>query len=69
MSPFGITLLMLAGFAAFGALAWRKLSIVAALAADNRFDDPATRLGRVMRLGFGQSRLLSGDFRSGLMHA
>jgi Fe-S oxidoreductase len=69
MSPLGITLLMLAGFAAFGALAWRKLSIVAALAADNRFDDPATRLGRVMRLGFGQSRLLSGDFKSGLMHA
>jgi Fe-S oxidoreductase len=69
MSPLGITLLMLAGLAAFGALAWRKLSIVAALAADNRFDDPATRLGRVMRLGFGQSRLLSGDFRPGLMHA
>ncbi len=69
MSPLGITLLMLAGFAAFGALAWRKLSIVAALAADNRLDDPATRLGRVMRLGFGQSRLLTGDFRSGLMHA
>jgi len=69
MSPLGITLLMLAGFAAFGALAWRKLSIVAALSPDDRFDDPAQRLGRVLCLGFGQSRMLSGDFRPGLMHA
>jgi Fe-S oxidoreductase len=69
MGPLGITLLMLAGFAAFGALAWRKLSIVAALAPDPRFDDPLKRLGRVMCLGFGQSRMLSGDFRPGLMHA
>ena len=69
MSPLGITLLMLVGFAAFGWLAWRKLSIVAALAPENRLDDPARRLTRLLRVGFGQSRLLSGDFRPGLMHA
>ena len=69
MSPLGITLLMLAGFAAFGWLAWRKLAIVAALAPENRLDDPARRLTRLLRVGFGQSRLLSGDFRPGLMHA
>jgi len=68
MSPLGITLLMLVGFAVFGALAWRKLAIVAALGPDHRFDNPAQRLGRVMCLGFGQSRMLSGDFRPGLMH-
>ena len=32
MNPLGITLLMLAGFAAFAWLAWRKLAIVVALA-------------------------------------
>jgi Fe-S oxidoreductase len=69
MSPLGITLLMLAGFAAFGWLAWRKLAIVAALAPEGRLDDPPRRIARLLRVGFGQSRLLSGDFRPGLMHA
>jgi Fe-S oxidoreductase len=69
MSPLGITLLMLAGFAAFGWLAWRKLAIVAALAPEDRLDDPPRRIARLLRVGFGQSRLLSGDFRPGLMHA
>jgi Fe-S oxidoreductase len=69
MSPPGITLLMLAGFAVFAALAWRKLSIVAALSPENRLDDPGLRLGRLLRIGFGQSQLLAGDLRSGLMHA
>ena len=69
MSPLGITLLMLAGFAAFAWLAWRKLAIVAALAPEKRLDDPARRVARLLRIGFGQSRLLSGDFRPGLMHA
>ena len=69
MSPLGITLLMLAGFAAFGWLAWRKLAIVAALAPEDRLDDPPRRFARLLRVGFGQSRLLSGDFRPGLMHA
>ena len=36
MSPLGISLLMLLGFAGFGWLAWRKLGIVAALAPDAR---------------------------------
>ncbi len=69
MSPVAITLLMAAGFAAFGALAWRKLAIVAALAPENRLDHPGRRLMRLLQMGFGQSRLLSGEWRSGLMHA
>ena len=69
MSPLGITLLMLVGFAAFAWLAWRKLSIVVALAPDNRFDEPGRRVSRLVQIGFGQSRLLTGDFRPGLMHA
>lgn len=69
MSPLLITLLMLLGGAVFTALAWRKLSIVAALAPEARLDQPSARLARLLRFGFGQSRLLSGDFRPGLMHA
>jgi Fe-S oxidoreductase len=69
MSPVVISLLMAAGFAAFGWLAWRKLAIVAALAPEDRFDAPAARTRRLLTMGFGQSRLLSGDFRPGVMHA
>jgi Fe-S oxidoreductase len=69
MSPLGITLLLLVGFTAFALLAWRKLSIVIALQPDNRFDDPRSRVARLLSLGFGQSRLLSGDLLPGLMHA
>ena len=68
MSPVGISLLMLAGFAAFGLMAWRKLAIVAALAPENRLDHVDQRIARLVKMGFGQSRLLSGDFRPGLMH-
>jgi Fe-S oxidoreductase len=69
MSPLAITLLALLGTTIFAVLAWRKLAIVTALAPDNRFDDPGGRLARLLRVGFGQSRLLAGDFRPGLMHA
>ena len=62
MSPVAITLLMLAGFVVFAALAWRKLAIVAALAPDDRFNDVGARVRRLIAMGFGQSRLLSGDF-------
>jgi len=69
VSPLGISLLLVAGFAIFAALAWRKLAIVIALAPDDRSDAPKKRLARLFALGFGQSRLLSGDRRPGLMHA
>jgi Fe-S oxidoreductase len=69
MSPILITLLMLTGFAIFAAIAWRKLAIVAALAPENRLDDPGRRLLRLATMGFGQSRLIAGDWRPGVMHA
>ena len=69
MSPLFISLLMVAGFAVFGVMAWRKLAIVAALAPDNRFDRLGERTLRLLKMGIGQSRLLTGDFRPGLMHA
>ncbi|MGZ8255642.1 MAG: (Fe-S)-binding protein, partial [Burkholderiaceae bacterium] len=69
MSPVFISLLMAVGFAAFGLMAWRKLAIVAALAPEDRFDRLGERTMRLLKMGFGQSRLLTGDFRPGLMHA
>ncbi|HEY5808960.1 MAG TPA: (Fe-S)-binding protein [Povalibacter sp.] len=69
MSPIGITVLLLAAFSAFVALTARKLRIVAALAAENRFDQPLARLGSVLRNGLMQSRMVKREWRPGLMHA
>ena len=69
MSPVGITLLMAVALAGFAALAWRKLGIVAALVPENRFDDPASRLGAVLTNGFLQMRMIARDWKPGLMHA
>jgi Fe-S oxidoreductase len=69
MSPAGITLLMLAAFAGFGWLAWRKLAIVAALQPEVRWDHPAARLKAVLVNGFLQQRMIARDWKPGLMHA
>ncbi len=69
MSPAGITLLMLIAFAGFTALAWRKLSLVAALAPEDRFDRPLARLQAVLVNGFLQRRMIARDWKPGLMHA
>ena len=69
MGAIGITLLMLLGIAGFGALAWRKLAIVRALAPVDRFDDPPARLGSVLHNGLLQQRMLAREWKPGLMHA
>lgn len=68
MGPRAITLVMLAGFAGFFWLAWRKLAIVAALQPEVRWDRPSERLGRVLRLGLLQSRMIAGECKPGIMH-
>ena len=69
MSPLGISLLMLAAFAGFGYLAWRKLSIVARLQPEVRWDHPGARLMAVLGNGFLQERMIQRDWKPGLMHA
>ncbi|HSN46763.1 MAG TPA: (Fe-S)-binding protein [Casimicrobiaceae bacterium] len=69
MSPLGITLLLAAAFAAFAALSWRKLSIVAALQPDDRFGSPAARWRTVVENGLLQKRMIARDRRPGIMHA
>ena len=69
MSPLGITLLMLAGFAGFAWLSWRKLAIVVRLQPELRWDHPAARLKAVLVNGFLQQRMIARDWKPGLMHA
>ena len=69
MNAAGITLALVIAFAAFAALAWRKLSIVVALAPEPRFDAPLSRLAHVGRNGFLQSRMIHGDRVPGFAHA
>src|SRR5512143_2462410 len=69
MSPVGISLLMAVAFAGFAALAWRKLSIVATLGHEVRWDRPAARLRRVIENGLLQSRMIRGEPKPGVMHA
>jgi Fe-S oxidoreductase len=69
MGPGAISLLMLAGFAGFGWLVWRKLQVLQALAAAPRFDHPLARLASVLGNGLLQRRMLAREWRPGLMHA
>jgi Fe-S oxidoreductase len=69
MSPVGITLMLSVALAGFAALCWRKLSIVAALGPDPRWDAPLARLRTVWENGFLQRRMIARDRRPGVMHA
>jgi Fe-S oxidoreductase len=69
MNPIGITLLTVAAFAGFLYFAWRKLAIVLALKPEVRWDDPLSRIGRLVKNGFLQSRMIRGERKPGIMHA
>jgi Fe-S oxidoreductase len=69
MNPLAISLMLLLALSGFVWLAWRKLSLVAALAPAQRFDHPGARLRSVLVNGFLQQRMLHGEWRAGLMHA
>jgi Fe-S oxidoreductase len=69
MSPVAISLLMLAAFAGFGYLTARKLTIVASLQPEVRWDHPGRRLMAVLTNGFLQNRMIRRDWKPGLMHA
>jgi Fe-S oxidoreductase len=68
MGPAAVTLLVVAALAAFGGLAWRKLSIVARLQPAVRWDHPGARLRKLLRLGLMQSRMITMEPAAGLMH-
>ena len=69
MGPWAITALMITGFGGFAALAWRKIAIFRALQPEVRWDRPGERLARLATMGFGQSRMVAGEWKPGVMHA
>jgi len=69
VNPLAITLLLGAAFAAFCALAWRKLAIVVHLAPEPRWDHPRARLATVLLNGFMQRRMVAREKKPGIMHA
>ena len=69
MNPIAVTLLLAIAIALFGALAWRKLAIVAKLAPEARWDHPLTRLRAVLVNGLLQSRMVRREWKPGVMHA
>jgi Fe-S oxidoreductase len=69
MGPIAITLIVAVALTAFTYLAWRKLSIVTQLQPEVRWDRPIARLGKLVRLGLLQSRMIGMEPIAGLMHA
>ena len=69
MSPIGISVLLLAAFCAFTYFTWRKLTVVAALAPEVRWDHPWARVRSVIRNGVLQRRMVLRDWKPGVMHA
>ncbi|MGI9246669.1 MAG: (Fe-S)-binding protein, partial [Steroidobacteraceae bacterium] len=69
MGPIAISTLLVLSLLAFLALSYRKLSIVAALQPEVRWDHPLRRLGTVLRNGLLQRRMIAREWRPGLMHA
>lgn len=69
MGPVVISALLLAAFAGFAWLTWRKLQIVLALQPEVRWDHPVQRLKSVLANGLLQRRMLQREWRPGLMHA
>ena len=61
--------MLLAALAGFALLAWRKLAIVVKLAPEVRWDQPAARLRAVLVNGFLQARMVTREWKPGLMHA
>jgi Fe-S oxidoreductase len=69
VNPVAITLLLAAAVAAFCALAWRKLAIVVHLSAELRWDHPLARIRSLVANGFLQFRMVSREWKPGVMHA
>jgi hypothetical protein len=69
MGAIGITLLMLLGIAGFGALAWRKLAIVQALARSTASATCRPGCAACCATACMQQRMVQREWRPGLMHA
>ena len=71
MNPTLMTLVLIAAFSVFGYTIYTKLATLARLAPEKRLDQIGKRIERLLRIGFGQSRLVvrKRERASGAMHA
>lgn len=68
MNPILISFLLIVSIAGFSYFTRLKLKIVGQLTPEVRWDNPMKRLGRVVTMGFFQSRMIKGDLKAGIMH-
>lgn len=68
MNPIVISLLLVISFTGFFYFSRLKLKIIGQLAPENRFGQPMKRLGKVVKMGFFQSRMIQGEWKAGVMH-
>jgi Fe-S oxidoreductase len=67
MGPLGISLLLATAGAFFLFTIWQRFGLLRFLKRDNRFDQPAKRLGALLRFGLGQRRMVDEPL-PGIMH-
>ena len=68
MNGFLFTFIVLFAFAGFFYFLTIKLRIISSLGPENRWRGFASRLKRVLTMGFLQSRMIKGDRKAGIMH-
>lgn len=69
MSPIAMTAVLILSFGGFFWFLNRKVSIILALQKEIRWDLAASRLRKVLSLGFFQNKMITGEPKAGLMHA
>jgi Fe-S oxidoreductase len=67
LEPVIFLLILIAAFGLFGWQVSRLISVLSRGKPENRYDRPARRLGSVLRIAFGQTKLLREPF-AGLLH-
>ena len=69
MFPIPVTVLLVAALAFFSNTAYRWYRIIRSGKPDNRFTDYGKRLKNLLTIAFGQTKMIQGDFKAGIMHA
>lgn len=68
MNPILISMLLFLSLAGFFYFSQIKFKIIAQLTPENRFRQPIKRIGKVIKMGFFQSRMIQGEWKAGVMH-
>lgn len=71
MNPILMSMMLLLSLSAFGYFVYMKVSILLLVAPENRFDQIPLRIKRLLKMGFGQERLIGrkNERASGTMHS